>query len=79
MLFVMTDFEFKRKVPVNMCETVKLCQEEDADHYDILLSGFYINLSDNELSHTERSTDKLCQIEDKGNDDPPRSNYSNFR
>ena len=55
----MPDFESKQEEPLNMCETVKLCQEEDSDHYDVTPRGNYSNFLDEESSCTEGPIDEL--------------------
>ena len=56
-----------------MCETVKLCQEQDSDHDDPI-RGMYSNFLDHESSHTERLIDELYQEEDTDDIVRPDSN-----
>ena len=73
----MPDFESKGEDIVNMCKTFVLCQEEDSD---VPPRRNYSNISDDESSHAEISSDELYQEEDTDNDDVcPRGNYSDFR
>ena len=52
-------FLTKRRIspPPNVCEIVKLCQEEESDYDEVSLRGNYSNFPDDGLPHTERQID----------------------
>ena len=52
-LISIPDFESKGENPLNVCETVKLCQKRTQTMIMFCLGAIYSNFLDDELSHTE--------------------------